>query len=231
MSDYGELSGLAIDGGEEVSKRVSPFLVPNLDGGGYARKTKIWDQFRRFLVLGSDRDAYYATARKLTGINVASVLACLDEDPVRFIDTLVEMRTGGIVPNYDTVHFALALAFAKGNSLVKAYARSRATELLRTASNLESWLAALTGTVQGGARRNYMRGWGRSVRGMATTCGKGGFTLNRYLRIQLDGVHHEVHLDGALGAFAPRGHLLPRRSSFKQVQQHCVLEQAAERGP
>jgi len=172
MSRYSDLSGMSLNNAP-VSEPISEKQRPNLDGGSMSWKTDKWAQMRRFLILGSDKNTYYATARKLTGINTTALLECLDEDYARYIDTLVEMRSGGIVPKYDTVRFALAIVYVKGSKKAKAYAKTRVTGILRTASDLEEWLSVLTGRVVGGERSGYMRGWGRSVRGVCETWMRG----------------------------------------------------------
>lgn len=162
--NYGTLSGMSTIGGSSIKRKATPSQKRNLDGGGFGWKTDKWTQFRRFLILGSDKPTYYATERHLTQVNLAPMIACLEEDHVRYVDTLVEMRSGGIAPNSDTSLFALAVLSTKGSPEAKAYARSVIGKICRSGYDIQSFTSLVTGTTEHGAKRNYMRGWGRSFR-------------------------------------------------------------------
>lgn len=91
-----------------------PGTVPN-NAGGYAYETDKWARLQRFLILGSDGGTYYVSEKKLTRQNAAVVEACLAEDAVRTIDTIVMISDTGRAPKNDPAIFALALAASTQN--------------------------------------------------------------------------------------------------------------------
>lgn len=161
MSEYAGMAGMTRS--NLVSAPANAKMVQNL-GGGYGYRTGDWAQMRRWLILGSDRNAYYATARKLTLINAQVLLRCLAEDYKRYVELLVEARSGGTAPKSDTAIFALAVLYTHGSNEAKWYAQDRINEICRHGGDIQQFSVAVTGKVKDGKRVDYMRGWGRAVR-------------------------------------------------------------------
>jgi 60 kDa SS-A/Ro ribonucleoprotein len=88
--------------------------VPNSEGG-YVFAVDKWKRLERFLILGSEGGTYYISEKKLTQDNATCVLACLAEDPVRTVNTIVAVSDGGRAPKNEAAILALALAAKKGH--------------------------------------------------------------------------------------------------------------------
>ena len=87
---------------ESVNKKKTPQSesIPGSNqvennAGGYAWQTSKWDQLIRFLILGSAGGTYYVGEKKLTKDNAKSVFECLNEDPIRTIDTIIQISDSG----------------------------------------------------------------------------------------------------------------------------------------
>lgn len=159
MPTYSNYSGHA--------KTTSPHgsqVKRNLDGGGVVFDARLENQFRRWLVLGSDKQTFYAAPEKLTRANVAFAMELLKKDPRAYVDTIVDVRKRGLSPRNDTAIFAFALVYVEGNKAAKQYATEHIGEVCRTGDNIQEFVSLLTGERHGKQRVNYMRGWGRSVR-------------------------------------------------------------------
>lgn len=122
--------------------------------GGYSFALDKWDRLNRFLVLGSEGGSYYATERTLTIENANSVIACIEEDGHRVVNTVVEISTDGRAPKNDPAIFVLALAASLGDEDTRRTALDALPQVCRTGTHLFTF----TETIQG------MRGWGRGLR-------------------------------------------------------------------
>jgi 60 kDa SS-A/Ro ribonucleoprotein len=167
MSKYPRIAGKTYEG--QVLSKPNVWEKPKEEmvkgyGGGYAFKTKLFDQVRRWLILGSDSNTYYATPQELTRANVPFALKALKENPRRYIDLIVEVRQKGLSPKRDTCIFAYALAFTDGSIAAKAHARNNVSKVLRTGDDIANFVSMIAGEKVDGKRRNYMRGWGRAFR-------------------------------------------------------------------
>lgn len=88
--------------------------VPN-SAGGFTWAVDDWKRLDRFLVLGNDGGSYYASEKTLTVENAQCVLRCLQTDPVRTVNRIVEISDSGRAPKNDPAIFALALACGQKN--------------------------------------------------------------------------------------------------------------------
>ncbi len=122
--------------------------------GGYAWAIDQWALLERFLILGSEGGSYYATEHKLTRENALNVIACINADGVRAVDTIVAISNSGRAPKNETAIFALALAASADNTATRQYALSQLPKVCRTSTHLFSFLEYVKG----------LRGWGRSLR-------------------------------------------------------------------
>ena len=88
--------------------------VPN-SAGGFAFAVDDWTRLDRFLILGAEGGAYYASEWKLTRENAEAVLRCLQLDGRRVVERIVAISDEGRAPKNDTALFALALAAKLGD--------------------------------------------------------------------------------------------------------------------
>ena len=95
--------------------------VPN-SAGGYAWNTADADQLLRFLILGTEGGTYYVEEKELTDRNVKIVLKCLQNDPIKTIDTIVGVSIAGRAPKNDPALLALAIATCDCRPEVRTYA-------------------------------------------------------------------------------------------------------------
>ncbi len=125
-------------------------MVPN-SAGGYSFEVDDWTRLDRFLILGSEGGTYYVSENKLTVDNAACVQHCLDADPVRTINRIIEISDSGRAPKNDSAIFALAMAFAHKNT-------TNLSDALAKVCRIGTHLFQFAEMVQS------LRGWGRSLR-------------------------------------------------------------------
>jgi len=128
-------------------------MTPNM-GGGFAFQVTPFTMLERFLVLGSDKPTYYASAQKLTKNNADNILACLKLDGRKTVDMIVDVSIKGRAPKNDPALFALAVAAAYGDDKTKSYALDRLSDVARIGTDLFHFLEYI----------NSMRGWGRALK-------------------------------------------------------------------
>lgn len=127
------------------------------NAGGYVYKITDWARLERFLILGTDGGTYYATEHKLTTDSVDSLRACMIENPIKYIDTIVNLSLSGRAPKNDPAIFALALFFGEYTGQVdnaRGVAQMALPKVCRTGTHLFQFVGYVTG----------MRGWGRGLR-------------------------------------------------------------------
>jgi 60 kDa SS-A/Ro ribonucleoprotein len=78
-------------------------------GGGHGFAIDKWTSLERFLILGTDANTYYASAKELTRESAAAVLACARENHNRTIRIIKEISYEGRAFRNDAAIFALAL--------------------------------------------------------------------------------------------------------------------------
>lgn len=122
--------------------------------GAYVFKVDDWKQLERFLVLGTEGGTYYISQEKLTRDNALAVLRCLDQDGEKVVKTITEISEAGRALKNDPALFALALASAHSNPVVRKAAFDALPKVARTATHLFHFA-------------DYMqsfRGWGKAAR-------------------------------------------------------------------
>lgn len=122
--------------------------------GGYSFAPDNWKRLERFLILGSDSNTYYASARQLTKENASSISACLDEDYERTIETAAAVSEKGRAPKNDPAIFVLALGAAHKNPKARKMALEVMPKVCRTGTHLFHFVDMV----------NELRGWGRGLR-------------------------------------------------------------------
>lgn len=127
--------------------------VPN-SAGGYSFAIDKWSQLLRFLILGTEGGTYYINEKTLTRENAKSIEACLKEDGLRVVKTIVEVSDSGRAPKNDPAVFALAMAAKLGDAGTKKAAREALPKVCRTGTHLFHFGRAL----------ESFGGWGRGTR-------------------------------------------------------------------
>lgn len=121
------------------------------NAGGVTFTLDKWMRFDRFLIIGTSGGTYYVTEKELTTRNAKVVMECLNEDPQRVVDRIVEISEGGRAPNNDPALFALAMASGHDGTLVDGEVLSR---VARTGTHLFHFCEFV----------QQFRGWGRTLR-------------------------------------------------------------------
>lgn len=121
--------------------------------GGYVFEVNDWINLDRFLIVGTD-GTYYASERETTVKAAEAVKRCLNENPVRFIDRVVEVSVKRLAPKNIYALYALALAINHSLTPVRKYALDKLPDVARTGTDLFQIVEFIKG----------MRGFGRAVR-------------------------------------------------------------------
>lgn len=88
-----------------------------MESGGFAFKKGPFGQLRRWLIVGSDKNEFYASKQVLTRDNAKNVAVAFAADPIRTVDTIVEVSDRGLAPKNDAAIFALALCLEMASRL------------------------------------------------------------------------------------------------------------------
>lgn len=111
--------------------------------GGMVFQLDAWGYLDRFLILGSDKPTYYASAQKLTKDAAKNVLKCIALDGVKTVNRIVEISQGGRAPKNDPAIFALVLcAISNDEATVKA-AYDALPKVARIGTHLFQFVAGL----------------------------------------------------------------------------------------
>lgn len=125
------------------------------NAGGYAFTINKWEMLNRFLILGSEGGTYYVSRKDLTNTNVDNCIACIQEDPQKVLDTVVEISTEGRAPKNDQAIFLLALLLTHSDNIdIKRAVAKKFPEVCRIGTHLFTFSHYI----------DNMRGWGRVVR-------------------------------------------------------------------
>jgi 60 kDa SS-A/Ro ribonucleoprotein len=95
-----------------------PTTIRNNEGGKVSQLGR-FDQLRRFLVLGSESNSYYADADKLTAQNVGVVLDCIQADGPQTVKVIVDISNAGRAPKNEPALLALALCTVHGDEATR----------------------------------------------------------------------------------------------------------------
>jgi 60 kDa SS-A/Ro ribonucleoprotein len=149
---------------QHFSKRSVPIsqpipgkrMVKNTDGGGYAFQIGDELRFERFLILGNEGGTYYAGERDLTIQNAQCIVRLMADETrgLAALNKLTHISQEGRAPKNDPALFALAIATASENMVV----RRRAWELLPQIARIGTHLFTFI------QYREAMGGWGPLAR-------------------------------------------------------------------
>lgn len=118
--------------------------VPN-SAGGFTWAVDDFQRLNRWLIMGSAGGTYYASEAKLTVENAECVLRCLNADPVRTVQAIVETSDGGRAPKNEPAVFALAIAAGHKNPAARKAALNVLPRVCRTPTDLFAFWAAVRG--------------------------------------------------------------------------------------
>ena len=122
--------------------------------GGYSFQVDHWTRLERFLILGSEGGSYYANERNLTIENCESALKCIEENPRRTIDMIVDVSDSGRAPKNDQAIFLLALMSASKNLQTRDLAYAALPKVCRIGTHLFQFIEGM----------ESQRGWSRGMR-------------------------------------------------------------------
>lgn len=122
--------------------------------GGYVFQANSFEQLNRFLILGAEGNTYYASQKEMTIENAKNTIACIEQDGLRVVRTLVEISKAGRAPKNDPAIFVLALATAFGNEVTKKAAYDAITDVCRIGTHIFQFVQNV----------QALRGWSRGLR-------------------------------------------------------------------
>jgi len=150
MSRYAELMSEPVP----QTEPLNPRQVKN-NAGGFVFTLDDFARLHRFLILGSDSNTYYQSAKVLTKENAACVIRCYAADPARTVQTIVEVSHEGRAPKNDAAIFALALGAVHKDPKVRQLALNSLSGVCRTSTHLFQFVDDC---------RKLGRGWGRALK-------------------------------------------------------------------
>jgi 60 kDa SS-A/Ro ribonucleoprotein len=128
-------------------------MVQN-NAGGFVFQLSDWDRLDRFLILGSEGNTYYQSAKTLTKENATVVSKLLNQDGLRVVKRVVEISDSGRAPKNDPAIFVLAMATAANDVAVRQAALEAMPKVCRTGTHLFHFAESV----------EAFRGWGRGLR-------------------------------------------------------------------
>jgi len=116
-----------------------------------------WKRLERFLILGSDKPTYYASAQGLTMENAACIERLLAADGLRLVKTIADISQSGRAPHNDPALFALALCMlpTKADVDTRKAALAALPHVARTGTDLYHFIKF---------SEDLGRGWGRMLK-------------------------------------------------------------------
>ena len=111
--------------------------------GGFTFTLDQWGLLDRFIMIGSESNQYYASARDTTKQSFANTLKCIKSDGLRTVARAVEYSIAGRAPKNDPALIVLALAAAKGSPDVQTAAYEALPKVARTGTHLFTFVEVL----------------------------------------------------------------------------------------
>ena len=124
------------------------------NAGGYVFAIGIWEQLKRFLILGTSGGTYYASEQKLTVDAAQAVRQCIAENGLNTVETIVEISVSGRAPKNDAALFALAMCTHFGDLKTRRAAFKVLPHVARIGTHLFNFVEY----------REAFGGWGRGMR-------------------------------------------------------------------
>jgi 60 kDa SS-A/Ro ribonucleoprotein len=187
-------------------------LQPKNNAGGPTNVLDCFDQFRRFLILGSESGTYYVKARQHTLDNISCLEKCAERDFDRTLNLIVEVSTKGLAPKNTPAIFALALLVKRDIKAIEVL-----DKVCRTSTHLFEFVQYI----------NAMRGWGRALkRGIA----------NWYLKKSPRDLAYQVTKYQSRGGMSHKKVMrlchIPAKASYRSIVQYVInYDKFAEEKP
>ena len=145
---------------EAETEKKKGLSITNQGGEAYA--IDCFRQLRRFLILGSDRPTFYASAEKLTQQNVKAVKEALDIDGIRVVKEIIDVSDRALAPSNEYAIVALSMAASYQNKERPKYAASVRSYALN--EGLQAVARTGTHLFHFANYVDKQRGWGSGLR-------------------------------------------------------------------
>lgn len=100
----------------DVSVPVPGKTMVKNNAGGFVFEVDRWKQLERFLILGSDKNGYYVSAKESTLKSYDILKECLNINAKKTLDIIIDISVNSRAPKNDGAIFALAVCCAYENS-------------------------------------------------------------------------------------------------------------------
>lgn len=114
-----------------------------------------WEILNRFLILGSEENTYYASAKELSKLNMQNVLFCIEQDGIRVLKKTIEISIEARAPKNDPAILVLAACIAKGDKETREYAYKVMYDICRIPTHLFLLMECL---------KAFKKGWSSGLR-------------------------------------------------------------------
>lgn len=138
-------------GATPQTQRAHPDQVIN-NAGGYTFALDNMKRLERFLILGSDGNTFYQTAKALTRENAKVVEECWRDNPALTAGTIMDISDAGRAPKNDPAIFALALGVVSPNDEARKYAYAAVPRVCRTGTHIMQFVATALAFGKKGSR-------------------------------------------------------------------------------
>jgi 60 kDa SS-A/Ro ribonucleoprotein len=128
-------------------------MIKNHDGH-YVFQLDDFKRLDQFLILGSEGNTYYVTAKELTIDNAKAVERCIKHDGIRAVNRITEISVSGRAPKQEPAIFALAMASLADDLATRKAALDAVGKVCRTGTHLFTFAEY----------RNTLGKWNRSLR-------------------------------------------------------------------
>lgn len=125
------------------------------NAGGFVFALDKFSRLERFLILGSDSNTYYQTARQLTRENAKVVEECFAENLERTIETIVDVSDKGRAPKNDPAIFCMALGTVNNDVKVRQAVYNNVFKVCRTGTHIFQFISLC---------EQLNKGWGRGLK-------------------------------------------------------------------
>ncbi len=109
--------------------------------GGFVFKTGKLEQFKRFLILGTEGGTYYATPQDITKTNVTNMRKVFKEYGTEAVDLIVDVSVNNRAPKVQPALFALAVASSDDRKDVREAAFAAIPKVCRTYTHLATYVS------------------------------------------------------------------------------------------
>ena len=135
------------------------------NAGGYVYEADKWTVLNRFLIMGTENNTYYSTAKQLTIENTRNLLDCIKEDGLRTVSTIVSISDADRAVKNDFCIFALAVCVCFGDAETKRAALDNMNTVVRTGTHLFAFIDYIDAFIRNKHNTDEKCcGWGRSIR-------------------------------------------------------------------